>query len=839
MSARDAAIVLWRICLTHHPWSKLTRGAMEPYSYTPLDPSRKQFRLLILKYNAKAADGIIDSEPLSGRLKCYNIPATGLSTSSRVLRGLKLPAYQALSYVWGDAIRTKEIIIEGKRLLIAANLYDALTHLRLFTYSEVRVWADAICINQDDLSEKSSQILLMRQIYSLASEVSIWLGFGTKDSSKVISFINELTWGGARENDSETEDDSRTARALNSLGNNLLLRPVGKIYQGVMVLDQVVSLFEEMLDIAISDDSGGLVTDEEGSFSLEQEAILQLINWQPKPRHLKKVQGYDFQEMARLISKLLIDGPDWFERIWVIQEAGMALGIRIRHGKYDLSWLDFLYAVHYLHYSCNIHIPNIRKITSIELIRLAWGNHKRQALRDLVVECRYRHSSDPRDKIYALQGLMGDPLTPYLEPDYHKPISEVFSNTALHIITQDSSLNHICGQQAEKRRAGLPSWVPDYELDRSLCAASLVPLLGRKTVFNAAGRSYQQQYAFKDPVGLSGHWSILPTQGVCLDDIARVSISSDSDDTQELGKAAKNWQVLLTSAPEISQDLPLTTRALLDQVAQVVGIYSEFLVSSNETLLLEKLNRMSLSEASPLNPNLHGNDAPEKDATTLILHNARGADSVLNAYIATLVSGRVSSKERLDPAKHYSKIFYPSPPLPKRPQMESPPSSNSRIGKLKSFSVSSLNLSRSNSDPPNESSSSITTDNQNVPSQEPRSNLSSPKSSLSIKQIAQLFSAGITRRNLMVTGTGMIGASPQHARPGDKVCVLWGCDVPVVLRPITESLVRDGSMPSSSGPDKKMTYEFIGECYLHGYMDGEALSGVTDGLFEVQEFMLR
>jgi hypothetical protein len=49
-------------------------------------------------------------------------------------------------------------------------------------------------------------------------------------------------------------------------------------------------------------------------------------------------------------------------------------------------------------------------------------------------------------------------------------------------------------------------------------------------------------------------------------------------------------------------------------------------------------------------------------------------------------------------------------------------------------------------------------------------------------------------------------------REGDMVCIIFGCSVPVVLRKV-----------SAGGGGSH--YEFIGECYVHGMMDGEALEG--------------
>ena len=67
-------------------------------------------------------------------------------------------------------------------------------------------------------------------------------------------------------------------------------------------------------------------------------------------------------------------------------------------------------------------------------------------------------------------------------------------------------------------------------------------------------------------------------------------------------------------------------------------------------------------------------------------------------------------------------------------------------------------------------------------------------------------------RRLMATNRGLIGMAPHRAQKGDIVCILFGCSVPVVLR-------------GRSGEEE---YEFIGECYVDGFMNGEALAHSHD-----------
>jgi hypothetical protein len=62
----------------------------------------------------------------------------------------------------------------GKRLEIGANLHAAL-HERRRRRATGLLWADQICINQQDNEEKSIQVGMMRDIYKRAANVIFWL----------------------------------------------------------------------------------------------------------------------------------------------------------------------------------------------------------------------------------------------------------------------------------------------------------------------------------------------------------------------------------------------------------------------------------------------------------------------------------------------------------------------------------------------------------------------------------------------------------------------------------------------------------------------------------------
>ncbi|KXJ87708.1 heterokaryon incompatibility protein-domain-containing protein [Microdochium bolleyi] len=85
--------------------------------------------------------------------------------------------YQALSYTWGNEPFAQRIVLgqDGSCLKIKPNLYDALVRFR-DRHRVVKIWIDALCINQEDNQEKARQIPIMDQIYSVARAVWVWLG---------------------------------------------------------------------------------------------------------------------------------------------------------------------------------------------------------------------------------------------------------------------------------------------------------------------------------------------------------------------------------------------------------------------------------------------------------------------------------------------------------------------------------------------------------------------------------------------------------------------------------------------------------------------------------------
>jgi hypothetical protein len=106
---------------------------------------------------------------------------------------LKKPHYDALSYTWGPTIGKKSITVNGKKMDVTKNLYEALLSIRLPRETRT-VWADQVCIDQSNTEEKNSQVPLMTFIYSRASDVLIWLGY--HKPPRWVEKSEELDWAG-------------------------------------------------------------------------------------------------------------------------------------------------------------------------------------------------------------------------------------------------------------------------------------------------------------------------------------------------------------------------------------------------------------------------------------------------------------------------------------------------------------------------------------------------------------------------------------------------------------------------------------------------------------------
>ncbi|TGO46792.1 hypothetical protein BCON_0307g00030 [Botryotinia convoluta] len=97
--------------------------------------------------------------------------------------------YEALSYCWEDASIKVPITANRKKFGITTSLFAAMQKLRKPDVIR-RIWIDAICINQNDNDEKTTQVRIMRDIYQKTERCLVWLGeFG---NAKLVTTMFDL-----------------------------------------------------------------------------------------------------------------------------------------------------------------------------------------------------------------------------------------------------------------------------------------------------------------------------------------------------------------------------------------------------------------------------------------------------------------------------------------------------------------------------------------------------------------------------------------------------------------------------------------------------------------------
>ncbi|XXH02462.1 hypothetical protein Hte_008838 [Hypoxylon texense] len=198
--------------------------------YKRLDPSRREIRLLRPTWSTRTTSSTLE----------YTLETVSLDDDIQ---------FVALSYVWGDERTTKDIYLNGRRRGITTNLASALLHLSIHSlppngsvglesdsddkfdgYDDAQadvghkadpervartlrsitrgndllrlsvhlgrtpLWVDALCINQDNLRERSQQVQLMRDIYGKAEGVFSWINSsGGKNINLALRALRELT----------------------------------------------------------------------------------------------------------------------------------------------------------------------------------------------------------------------------------------------------------------------------------------------------------------------------------------------------------------------------------------------------------------------------------------------------------------------------------------------------------------------------------------------------------------------------------------------------------------------------------------------------------------------
>jgi hypothetical protein len=389
------------------------------------------------------------------------------------------PSYDALSYTWGNPFsifRSKEdaakadilyatkvpIICNGMVLHVGRNLYDALLQLRMTRRSKLAlnffhstleprpavqqlVWIDAVCINQEDLLERNSQVQIMDQIYRNAETVHIWLGPHDDFSLPAVIVIDVL------------------ARAPSDSINKLEL-----------------------------------------SSDLESS--------QYEGLGIKQISPEYWRCLFALLERR------WFRRARIVQEVALSKFCLLNVGNVCFAWSKLVSATESLQASDTTtiiwnngirllsvfsdpppsmyldakvisasQVLEVNPMTIIHLIRDSGANFgivdpltealaPLQPLNRLEILARFRltQCQDPRDRVYAFLSLWPEetepkPISKPLIVDYSRTVAQVYTDAAWAILKSSGNLDILSHVQNSHstRTPGLPSWVPDWSCGTS------------------------------------------------------------------------------------------------------------------------------------------------------------------------------------------------------------------------------------------------------------------------------------------------------------------------------------------------------------------------------------
>ncbi|KAF9874661.1 heterokaryon incompatibility protein [Colletotrichum karsti] len=307
--------------------------------------------------------------------------------------------YGALSYAWGDQSVKVPIIMDGQVVLVGQNLEAALRALSSDPdYVEgLKIWVDAICINQKDHVERNRQVKRMRMIYGKALIVSIWLGKVPDDAINDMAVLHKCI----------VKCQSETAAS--------------KVLEDVMADPEKREIIRNTIDIVVGAQYWTRVW-------VIQEKCLGPVN--PSilfgTFRMGLVPLKNFLQRATNI-RGAVRAREKVWRVLKLVELVEANQERVRRGRAQTA-------------------EERRK--------------DQDDLGLLLMVGRLAGSLDLRDRLYGLMGMIPEYVTTHVEPDYTKDVAEVFCDFARALVTGFESFDIILTGTSNSN-LDLPSWVPD------------------------------------------------------------------------------------------------------------------------------------------------------------------------------------------------------------------------------------------------------------------------------------------------------------------------------------------------------------------------------------------
>ncbi|KAM0228691.1 hypothetical protein ACHAPO_010552 [Fusarium lateritium] len=286
---------------------------------------------------------------------------------------------------------------------IGRNLAAALRALR--HQSERRIiWCDSICINQQDLNERSDQVHRMHYVFRYAQSVIIWL---SPETTLSVTLITALRWASCqleslsldRKRHQYTPKYTSTADPACSDGK----RPFPLSPAQWLAVEQMLAL----------DWHKRLWTFPEVILANQQTCAIRLGQ--------QEMSWVKFKDIVLLITCGRHPQPDSF-----LDPVSFDSNAQLFRDK--ATWCD------------------LQSSQSNTLVNAMWMTRDYQC-------------SDDRDRIFALRGLVAPDVAESFKPDYTKSAKEILTSACVYYITREKDINFLsfCNVSSS------PSWIPDME----------------------------------------------------------------------------------------------------------------------------------------------------------------------------------------------------------------------------------------------------------------------------------------------------------------------------------------------------------------------------------------
>jgi hypothetical protein len=377
------------------------------------------------------------------------------------------PAYEALSYAWGPPVMPYSITLPNGILRITKSLFTSLIRLRRRGKRRL-LWIDQLCINQKDTREKNRQILLMRQIYSSASRVLVWLGEDDGNGRIALRLLEEIgkadtlslptksvsaAW--VRANNLPASGD-RTWFALLAFWRRPWFRRAWVVQEFVLARDAVMICGDAKLGWK--------------SFTRAYEKMIQysLLAWGTYDN------WYIPAQKAEAISGS-ISFTVMMETKYSLKTNSMTANVIRSFSERDASALEEFTVSRWS------KVPGLKELVMIlrenpeatgpitqMYEQLVEANHPdsfnfRHSMCDLLMLFSKSEALDARDRLFAFLGLATDGGDISLRPDYEEPVGSVFLRYAKHFVRHGDGMKLLYqASGVSNREISIPSWVPNW-----------------------------------------------------------------------------------------------------------------------------------------------------------------------------------------------------------------------------------------------------------------------------------------------------------------------------------------------------------------------------------------